>query len=282
MTDTSNQKPADDDGRRSVGLIAASVFVGLLILVGGFVIATRDDDQDNPAATQPTPSSTPDPGASTATGFGPPEVDVFGRRVDIPNNPYGQPLNQTAAQRNPSDPDWLTAAPAGTRDRGGWQRVTGAVVPFSTSDGPTGIKDGLPTGYAHTPQGCALASVYIGYEVNARPGDRLLREHMVVTSAADMAKFDRDRAAGKIPDRAPETITRWMLAPDAYQVISWADDLCVIRFAAKNEPDKAGTPRWYAVQAAMVWDGSGWKLQPPRGGQPPQETVYSLAGWTQW
>lgn len=282
MTDTSNQKPADDDGRRSVGLIAASVFVGLLILVGGFVIATRDDDQDNPAATQPTPSSTPDPGASTATGFGPPEVDVFGRRIDIPNNPYGQPLEQTAAQRTPDDPHWLTGAPAGTRERGGWQRVSGAVVPFSTSDGPTRIENGVPTGYAHTPQGAALAASYAAFETVARPSDRVLRERMVVMSPADFAEFDRLKAAGKLPDRQPESVMKWMLASDAFRINSWSDDLCVLQIAGRAEPDKNGTPRWLSNQIAMIWDGSTWKMRLPADNRLPQETIYSLSGWTQW
>ena len=286
MSDTSNQKPTEDDGRRSVGLIAAAVFVGLLLLVGGIVIVTRDDDQDTPATTaQPTTTSAPNPGSSTATGFGIPEVDVFGRRIDVPNNVYGQPLNQAVPQRKPSDPDWLTAAPAGTRGadaKGGWQRVFGAVVPFSTSDGPTHVMGGVPAGYSHTPQGAALAAAFVAFETLARPSDRVLRERMVVMSVADLAEFDRLKAAGKIPDRQPESVTKWMLASDAFRINSWSDDLCVLQIAGRAEPDKSGNSRWLTNQIAMVWDGSAWKMRLPADNRLPQEYVYSLAGWTQW
>ena len=40
-----------------------------------------------------------------------------------------------------------------------WQRVYGATIPFSTSDGPTAISaDGVPSGFSHTPQGVVLAA----------------------------------------------------------------------------------------------------------------------------
>ncbi|ATL72545.1 hypothetical protein CRH09_39950 (plasmid) [Nocardia terpenica] len=268
-----------------MALIAAVVFVAVLIAAGTIVLVTRggDDHGAKPTA-PPTPSSAP-PGPGTATGFGIPETDPFGRRIDMPNNAYGQPLEQTAPHREPGDPEWLTAAPAGTRGpgaKGGWQRVYGAVVPFSASDGPTRIQDGVPTGYAHTPQGAALAAAFLMWETAARPADRPLRERMVVMSANDLAEFDRLKAAGKLPDRRPDSETRYMLAPDAFRIRSWADDLCVVELATRTEPDKTGTPRWLGNQLAMVWDGSGWRMRLAADQKLPQEALASLAGWTPW
>ncbi|MGX1762838.1 hypothetical protein ACWIG5_39110, partial [Streptomyces lydicus] len=104
----------------------------------------------------------------------------------------------------------------------------------------------------------------------------------LTTSAADLAKFDAERAAGKIPDRAPVVVTKWMLAFDAFKIASWQEDLCVVKLASKTEPDAVGAPRWLGTSATMSWDGSSWRLRPPTAGNPPQEAVPALAGWTTW
>ncbi|MEV0766520.1 hypothetical protein [Nocardia sp. NPDC050435] len=289
-TDHGTDTPATDSGSPGGGrghttLILALVVVGLVVVGGVAAFLSREDDQpagSGPAPSSPTAAPAPSTGAA-APGFSLPMTDDFGRRIDIPNSEYGQTLAQTAPQRTPADPEWLTAAPAGTRDKGGWQRVTGAVVPFSTSDGPTGIRDGMPTGWAHTPQGCALAAAYLSWEVNARMGDRVIRERGVISTPADLAKFDADRAAGKIPDRAPAVLLRWLLASDAFKIVSWAPDLCVLKLATRNEPDKATqAARWLGTTVSMVWTEGTWKLRPPAGGNPPQEALASLSGWTTW
>ncbi|MGW6728761.1 hypothetical protein ACWF9G_22915 [Nocardia sp. NPDC055029] len=267
-------------GRATTALAAAAIFLIILVVVGLSIAFTRTRSEDTaPTTTTTAPTTT---SAPAATGFATPQVDTFGRRVDVPNNLAGQPLEQTVAQRKPTDPEWKTAAPAGTRDKGGWQRVSGAVVPFSTSDGPTRLDSGIPTGYAHTPQGAALAAAYVMWETGARPGDRALRERMVVMTPAQLAEFDRLKAAGKVPDQQPESVTRYMLAPDAFRVESFSDDLCVLYLATRSEPDKNGAERWISSQLAMVWDGRDWRMQLPADSRLPQQTVFSLAGWTTW
>ncbi|MFF0494334.1 hypothetical protein ACFYTQ_35400 [Nocardia sp. NPDC004068] len=286
MSETTDQSSGrNGGGARSAGVIAAIVFVVLLIVMGTVVLVTRGGDGGGKPTTQPTPSSAPSPGPGTAIGFGTPQVDLFGRRIDVPNNRYGQPLEQTAAQRKPTDPDLLTAAPAGTRGaeaKGGWQRVFGAVVPFSTSDGPTRIDNGVPTGYAHTPQGAALAAAFTLWEPAARPGDRTLRERMVVMTPADFARFDQLGSSGALPDQLPESKTRYMIAPDAFKVVSWAGDMCVLDLATRTDASAIGSPQWLSNQIAMVWDGSSWKMQLPADQKLPQETISSLTGWTLW
>ncbi|MFI7524480.1 hypothetical protein [Nocardia salmonicida] len=280
-----NQTPepapdSESSDRPTTALAAAAIFLILVVVAGLAVAFTRNSDDDT--TTAPTTTTSTAPPAAAATGFATPQVDTFGRRVDVPNNSAGQPLGQTVAQRKPTDPDWKTAAPAGTRDKGGWQRVTGAVVPFSTSDGPTRIDNGVPVGYAHTPQGAALAAAYVMWETGARPGDRALRERMVVMTAAQLAEFDRLKAAGKVPDQQPESVTRYMVAADAFRVEQFSDDLCVVSLATRSEPDKNNADRWISSQIAMVWDGSNWRMQLAADSRLPQQTVFSLAGWTAW
>ncbi|MFF2088605.1 hypothetical protein ACFVVM_32880 [Nocardia sp. NPDC058176] len=272
------------DGKEGVGLpMQLSIGLIALVLIGGAIAGISMFNRDDAAQPDDTGSVTTSASSGeAASGFGPPDVDVFGRRIDVPNNEFGEPLPQVEAQRRAEDPDWLTAAPAGTQERGGWQRVTGAVVPFSTSDGPTAIVDGVPVGWAHTPQGCALAAAWVIWEVNARPGDRTIRERALVSTPADLAQFDRDRAAGKIPDRAPLAATRWMLAFDAFQIKTFSADLCVVGLASRAEDSNNGAARWIGTGVSMVWDGSAWRLRVPAGGNPPKDSLSSLAGWTPW
>jgi len=280
---TGTEHPAQDDARRGgqIGLIAALIVVALIIVGGLAALAVQHTSTHREAANAPRAVPAVGGNNSTATGFAVPVTDVFGRRVDVPRNPAGQPLPQTAAQHTAADPGWLTAPPV-LPAQGGWQRVAGASVPFSSSDGPTTIGDGVASGWAHTPQGAALAAVYAGYELNARPGDRAVHTHLIENPPGALSAFDTDKAAGRIPNLLPDTVTRYLTAPDAFRIDSYADDMTVVEIATRAT-DEDGTPAWTATQIVMVWDRGDWRLQPPPGGIPPQHPASSLTGgWITW
>ncbi|WP_024805541.1 hypothetical protein [Nocardia sp. BMG51109] len=268
-----------EDRSVSFGVIVSAAVLALIVVVGVFMYVGRDDSGDDRA-----PASAPSPAAgSDATGFAAPEVDLFGRRVDVPNNPAGQPLPQDPSQqKSPSEEDWLTAGPAGTTEPHGWQRVYGASVPFSTSDGPTSVDgDGLAVGYSHTPQGAALAAAQITYRLNARPADRGLYTRQVRASAPQLAAYDKALDAGKLPGQQPERITRYLVAPDAFRVENYADDMAIVRLAARG-PVNDGKQLWAAVRLVMVWEGGDWRLKPTESTGSPTEYVDSITGWTRW
>ncbi len=278
---------AERDGP-SFGLIASAAVLALIViagLVGFFGSRGGGDDRTDAASTPARPTETavaPPPAAVGVSGFGTPDVDLFMRRVDVPNNPAGQPLVQDASQqRKPTDRDWLTAAPNGTKDPGGWQRVFGSSVPFSTSDGPARIEDGLAVGYAHTPQGAALAAAQITYRLNARPADRTLYTRQITATAAQVAAYDKAVAEKKLPAQQPEKVTRYMVAPDAFQIESYADDMAIVRIAGRG-PVTDGQSTWLAMRLIMVWQDGDWKLRPVAEGAQRNEIVTSLVGWTQW
>jgi hypothetical protein len=283
VTDTD---PNTGKTRRSqLGLIAAAALIALVVVTGIVVLVTGhrgggQASEGSPAAPPSTTTSPVAPGA--AGGFGVPTTDVFGRRVDLPVDPAGQPLPQSGTQHRPSDPDWLTAAPAGLSDKGGWQRVHGAVVPFSTSDGPTRIVNGAAAGYAHTPQGAALAAAYTLNEIGARPGDSALLDVRAVLTPEDRAQFQAGVAAGRMPMQQPESITRYLIAPDAFKVDQYADDFCIVRLATRaGGTDASDGPSWTTGPLPMVWVDGDWKLR-FAGGQVATETIHDLVGWTQW
>ncbi|MFQ6331888.1 hypothetical protein ACLMAL_38025 [Nocardia sp. CWNU-33] len=260
--------------RVSFGAVASAAVLALIVIVGLVVYLGRDDSSSSGAAAAS--------GGSGAEGFAEPEIDIFGRRLDVPNNPAGQPLPQEPSdQRKSSDPDWLTAAPIGTTAPHGWQRVYGASVPFSTSDGPTRIEDGLAVGYSHTPQGSVLAAAQITYRLNARPADRDLYVRQVRVSAQQIAAYDKALSQDRLPQQQPEKVTKYFVASDAFKVENYADDLAIIRLASRG-PVVDGKQLWAALRLVMVWDAGDWRLKPATSNSAQTEYIESLAGWTKW
>ncbi|MFI6043518.1 hypothetical protein ACIA8C_17935 [Nocardia sp. NPDC051321] len=261
--------------RVSFGAVASAAVLALIVIIGIVIYVTRDDG--GPTGAAPAPAASPG-----GTGFAAPEVDILGRRVDVPNNPAGQPLSQDPTrQRKPSDPDWLTQAPEGTTAPHGWQRVYGASVPFSTSDGPARIEDGLAVGYSHTPQGAVLAAAQITYRLNARPADRDLYVTQVRVSAQQIAAYDKALGGNKLPEQQPEKVTKYFVASDAFKVDDYADDLTIVRLASRG-PVVDGKQLWAAIRLVMVWDAGDWRLKPSTSNTAQTEYVESLSGWTKW
>ncbi|WP_225725484.1 MULTISPECIES: hypothetical protein [unclassified Nocardia] len=248
----------------------------MLILLGGlFAVVARHGSRGatGSVTVAPTPSL-----IAPTTGFGPPQLDMLGRRVDVPNNTVGQPLPQyPSLQRTPAAPDWLTGAPHGVRDPGGWQRVFGASVPFSTSDGPARVEDGLVVGYAHTPQGAALAAAQIYYRSVAHPSDRALYDRQMVLTESQKAEIDRD--GSHLPQLWPEAVTRYLVASDAFRIPSYSTDFAVVELA--TPANIVGARTWRVIRLAVTWVDSDWRLTVPAAGSVAQ-TLTSLEGWTPW
>ncbi|AYF74382.1 hypothetical protein D7D52_11500 [Nocardia yunnanensis] len=276
----SEKEPSERDGV-SFGVIASAALVAVIV-IAGLVVYFGHGSSSKPSANTAdgtVPVTTSEPGV---TGFASPEVDLFGRRVDIPNNAAGQPLPQDPAkQRKATDADWLTAAPRGTTEPHGWQRVYGASVPFSTSDGPARLEDGVAVGYAHTPQGAALAAAQITYRLNARPADRELYVREVRVPADQLTAYDQALADQRLPKQQPEKVTRYLVASDGFQIENYADDMAIVRLAVRG-PVVDNHQWWAAVRLIMVWDSGDWRLKPSTSKTSQTENVDSLAGWTRW
>ncbi|NKY32733.1 hypothetical protein HGA13_06525 [Nocardia speluncae] len=258
--------------RVSFGVVASAAVLALIVIVGVVMWTGREDE----------PVAGPAPAPAVGEGFADPDTDVFNRRIDIPNNPAGQVLPQDPSpQRNPADPDWLTAAPEGTTGPRGWQRVYGASVPFSTSDGPQRIEDSLAVGYSHTPQGAALAAAQITYRLNARPAHRDLYVRQVRVSAQQIAAYDKALEADALPEQQPESVTQYLVASDAFKIDDYADDMAIVRLALRA-PALDGKPVWVTMRLIMVWDAGDWRLKPTTSPNTQTEYVESLERWTRW
>ncbi len=261
-------------------VLGAGAVLAVAVAAVVTVVATRDDDTPHAQVSQTTTASENPPGGPTFVGSG---KDSFGRRFDIPNELAGQALLQSGAQRRPTDPEWQTGAPGGTNQPGGWQQVYGGpIIPFSTTDGPARIDNGVPSGFAKTPQGAALAAEQIYWRTVARPTDRTLWQQLVILTPEELADRERKIAEGRVPDVLPENAKPLLYASDAFRIESYGDDFAVVRVARKTREFLHGGRSWVAMRLNVIWRDGGWRLKSSAGDAQPLETIGSIDGWTQW
>ncbi len=270
--------------RSSIVMLGVGPALAVVVAVLVTVIAMRDNavggDQVSKAGTSS--ENVPD---ITSPGFGNPESDMFGRRVDVPDNGAGIALEQNPALRQqPDAPSWLTAAPQPASGQGVWQRVFGGpVVRFSTSDGPSRIDGKAAVGFAHTPQGAALAAEQIYWRTNANPRDRELLLRLVEVTPKYLADYDRLVAEGKVSDRLPDKLRPLLFASDAFRIERYTEDSAIIQFARKARETADGQPTWVGMRLAVIWRDGDWKLTAVSGQQQVQiDSLRNIEGWRQW
>ncbi|WP_454196806.1 hypothetical protein [Nocardia sp. Marseille-Q1738] len=278
-------------GRPPLALLGAGAVLSVAIAAIVTVVTVGDSASgDDHASTPDTMSaSAPElasavPSAAAAV-FGNPETDMFGRRVDVPVAAAGVALHQNPDQRQqPGTPGWTAAAPVPSNGEGVWQRIFGGpVVRFSTSDGPSRIDGSAAVGFAHTPQGAALAAEQIYWRTNANPKDRDLLVRLVDVTPGYLAEYDRLVAEGKVSDRLPDKLRPLLFASDAFRIESYADDFAKVQFARKARETVDGQPTWVGMRLAVMWRDGDWKLTAVTGDERVQiESLRSIEGWTQW
>ncbi|MBM7280503.1 hypothetical protein JTZ10_22405 [Gordonia rubripertincta] len=299
----STPDPRDDDLgrlaalhslRQSGGYKGTTLVLSLLVLtmvIGMAVLVAIRGDGDE-SSTQPpqvtatdTPTSLPPQTPVTRLpddAFGVPTTDTRGRRVETPTNPLGQVLPQTTDPSDTDDPEAVLPPPRGLM----WQRVYGATIPFSTSDGPTAIStDGVPTGFAHTPQGAALAAWQIGQRATWAPDDQnvALLDRAAVVSEAARPEADNLRTNGaQIYAGNTELPAQIRDVPVAVRVTTYSTDFAHVEFAQPLTRDDGFTA--ISVGVDMVWRDGQWKWVVPEPGNEPSRLLISTTGdgWTPW
>lgn len=298
----STPDPRDDLGRlaalhslrQSGGYKGTTLVLSLLVLTIVFgmavLVAIRGDGDES--STQPpqvtatdVPTSLP-PQTSVSRlpdgAFGVPTTDTRGRRVETPTNPLGQVLPQSGDTPDTTDPEAVLPPPEGLM----WQRVYGATIPFSTSDGPTAIStDGVPTGFAHTPQGAALAAWQIGQRATWAPDDQnvALLDRAAVVSEAARPEADTLRTNGaQVYAGNPELPAQMRDVPVAVRITTYSKDFAHVEFAQPLNRDDGFTA--ISVGVDMVWRDGQWKWVVPEPGNDPSRLLISTTGdgWTPW
>ncbi|MEZ2190481.1 hypothetical protein [Corynebacterium sp. CCM 9204] len=202
----------------------------------------------------PEPTATPEPSAlgdkAYAAEINPGErrtADVDGTTVYYPSNPAGDIFTDDGEALTPDDENWLTAAPAVE-----WQRLkenpasdTAWDFPFSASDGPWQVTDGIAHGFSQTPQGAALAIWHIYQGVNRGGVDAARTARTFIPPSTDPARLD---AVIADPSLIPNTPDHSAAIPIAYKVESFDGETASIAFATARDGDVVSvvtmTVRW--------------------------------------
>ena len=262
----------DKDGARRLNwTLISALFIAVIVIVAIVVLlvpSTRPDvgggQATGPSTTVARPPSN-DSGNSVSGQFGTPRVDMNGRRLDVPSAPAGIALPQSGgAAYSATDPDWLTGAPRGLM----WQYLfNGVAMPFSTSDGPTKITNGVPEGFSRTPQGAVMAawqySFRLAYETD---GDRrkVLIEKITTSDGSAAATAARERLEqfdGKTASTDWGQGTGPGNVPVAVKVSEFNGEYALISYGLPTT--RGVTARGVRTDMQVVWKDGMWKLPLP-------------------
>lgn len=296
--------PADDRSRRqrlrdvrqsggykTTTLLLSALLIGTIILGAIYAAVSGDDDGDAPTPAfpqgtgQPTAQSAPPATVLPDDAFGIPTTDLHGRRIETPTNPLGQVLPQTATTSSDTtitDPDASLDPPRGLM----WQRVNGAPLPFSTSDGPTTISSaGVPAGFSHTPQGAVLAA----WQIYQRAGwgtleqtTSVLDQHAVITPESQPVTDRMINGRDQIEAIRPQLPAGMFDVPVAVKVVNYDADYAHIQVAIPATPNRSDGVVASTIALDVVWRDNTWKWVVPNDGVNPGSSVTSLSGWSRW
>ncbi|MGK2321207.1 hypothetical protein [Gordonia rhizosphera] len=262
--------------RRTVWIITAAVAVAVVVVIVMIVALNRGTTTaQHPALTTPAASAAPSSGAPGGPGFTGITVDKLNKPVQLPANPAGQILPQTAP--TPAD---RNAAPAGLI----WEKLYDLpIVPFSTSDGPTTITDGVPQGWSRTPQGAALAGISIlSMWLGAPDGPSVTVQNTLLSGdaqvIADQARSSRPvrQVALTDPELAAGTI-------QGVTVSSYSPTFATVDIGAGPVYDNDHPSGAYAVSTLnLTWTQGTWKLIVTATSPGRPEYRSAIAGMTPW
>ncbi len=234
--------------------VAGMLAVVLLIVV----LTTGGGGGGESAAVTPPGGSTAEPNPSTGTGGN--------SRVPAVPNPA------TTGNRQPSDPQYLTAAPAGVN----FQVVHGLQLPFSPVDGPLRIDGPIAAGYSHTPQGATLAAVQLEFRLGYAPGyERVLDDQSVMGPSVrqQLLTYRNSR-----PQSSDADLERMIARSVGFKVDSYTQDRATIEVAFPNVNGAPGT--YLTGPISVIWSGGDWKLAD--NSSAPSIPVNNLSGFTTW
>lgn len=209
-----------------VVVLAAVVVVAVVV---GFSLSRGGG---TPAAQQPAP-------APTSAGSAPPPP--------APARPGGSAVS--GGTRQPSDPNYLTAAPVGLR----FQDVGGLTLPFSPVDGPLRVTGPIAAGYSHTPQGAVIAMMQLLPRLAFGPDYRAVITEQVVADQKIKDQMLASRSSN--PQGTPADLAAQTKAAVGFRVESYTADRATIALLYSDP----GSGVFSSAQGFVVWDRGDWK-----------------------
>nr|VDG62676.1 Uncharacterised protein [Streptococcus thermophilus] len=138
------------------------------------------------------------------------------------------------------------------------QYVNARYMVVNSEAGPIESVRGVPRGYAHSPQGAAVAAMNAttfragaGDEIAKETFEQLwstsekVKENRKVTRADDAERF-HSRRYGTVP------------APSGYSMVTCTDTLAVVDVAVLVIPEDLGGPTYSILRVSLKWTGDNW------------------------
>lgn len=248
MTKSETTQSADPKPRW--GIILSGTFLALILVIAVVLAVTK---MGGDAEADQTQGQGQNADAPVLRDDRRAETDRLGRVVFHPKNPAGDVLDRADTAPAKGDDDWTTARPDVE-----WQRLSGQTeisiardYPFSAMAGPWQVTDGLAHGFAHTPQGAALAGIHaaLGTGQGGQDGAQAALHFINDSQAREAIEWMSENPDGP---QMPET--PWTTTFAAYSVLHYDDDTALIRYAM---PSGEG---YLQLDLRLAWVDGDWRL----------------------
>lgn len=236
--------PQTENGARW-GLIIGAMALVLVLIVSGATLISFIGGSETTAQEEVIPKVVRDERNATR--------DQLGRTVFTPVNEAGDVLERVNTGPDENSSTYYTARPDVE-----WQRLSGKTeqaigrdYPYSAVAGPWEITEGVAHGFAHSPQGAALAGIHMlngvaqGGEKAARASRQFVDDEKTVEM---MNLLLSEPEAPELPEMP------WARTFASYLVVDYDKDAATIRYGLA---DGGGYASW---DISLHWADGDWKM----------------------
>ncbi|WP_237799997.1 hypothetical protein [Corynebacterium accolens] len=272
---------------RKIWAIVLAIIVLVIAIVAAFFIGKGMDSQDGArensqeVAEIDGGSNTDEPAnvdaSDDSSKWAEDSSDVFGRSLRTPKNGSGQPMGKIKKVDNfqcesEEEPSKLTL-----------ERVHSAETLWSENQGPGRVTDeGVPSQYAHTPEGAVLSAWNSNALVQMGGHDvalRTLKQQFTGGHAKEAVEtLESNASAG-----ASASVSA--AAPEAFRITSCSQERVIGDVAVPMPTDAKGNPNnktWMVIRVSAKWEDGDWKAELDEVKQSVEDEINNLDGWEQW
>lgn len=221
--------------------IAAGIVVIALVLTIAGLVWPRDSDEPT---TEPTPSQSEPASSASST----PE-----------DGACGMPENDSSTV-----PDDLR-----------WEAASGVTWPVSDSLGPASSEDGLPTCFAHSPVGAALAATSIMFALAENTPADVMAFYAVESPGRDALIAASTGGAGEFA----QNLRTAGLSLVGFQVLEYSGDRATVALVYSAPGTVTG---YQGTPLTLEWVDGDWRLKPLDDGSLGAPTPARLGQFVEW
>lgn len=249
-----------------INIVAVLAVVIMALVVVVLVVSRDSEDIANEAPESESTSQQATPRSAQEDQSGSLVADAMGRPVFDAGQVPGKPLEQTEPPGGFPADNGLVGPPPGLE----LQRVSrGVTVAVSTSDGPTGVDQGVLTGFARSARGAALlATLHRARVIAAGPEYVDFLEYYFPEAFKQLSPAMISELEAKDAERMRDYMSTGYLAPSAFKFRFCDQDFCTVetadtpvREALGSVPEEAkGADQYSVTKASMAWQNDHWVI----------------------